>query len=119
MDGLDINLWNEEQRARIEAMQWKVAQKLLQLGNIVIIEWGTWARSERDVLRLGARAVGAAVELRFLHAPIDVLMARLERRRMEDPPLRREQLMQWLRVFEPPSSEEMALFDAPPSPSRL
>src|SRR5262249_52030295 len=63
MDALFIDIYDEEKRTRIEALQWKFAQQLLSLGLTVIIEWGTWGRSERDQLRLGARSLGAAVEL--------------------------------------------------------
>src|SRR2546421_12865392 len=40
MDALDINLWDERSRAKIEALQWTLAQQLLKLGLRVIIEWG-------------------------------------------------------------------------------
>ena len=73
MAALSIDLYDEESRARIEALQWQCAQDLLTLGLAVIIEWGTWARSERDTLRVKARELGAAVELRYLTAPLDVL----------------------------------------------
>lgn len=59
MEALHINVWDEESRTRIEALQWQLARELLRLGQSVIIEWGTWARDERDVLRDGARALGA------------------------------------------------------------
>ncbi|MBI2334012.1 MAG: ATP-binding protein [Chloroflexi bacterium] len=87
MDALSINLWDEESRARIEALQWKLGQELLRLGLVVIIEWGTWGRSERDTLREGARRLGAAVELHYLAAPPEVLFERIQRRRMEIPPI--------------------------------
>jgi len=61
LDALSINLHCENRRGKVEALRWKLAQDLLVLGLTVIIEWGTWARSERDTLRLGARALGAAV----------------------------------------------------------
>src|SRR5262245_44376675 len=73
MDALSINLYDEEKRAAIEALQWNFAQDLLALGLMVIIEWGTWGRDERDKLRLGARKIGAAVELRYLPVPEDLL----------------------------------------------
>src|SRR5438132_9014432 len=66
MDALSINLYDEEGRGKVEALQWKFGQELLKLGLVVIVEWGTWGRSERDVLRLGARALGAAVELHYV-----------------------------------------------------
>jgi predicted kinase len=113
METLSINIWDEAMRARIEALQWALAQRLLQLNNTVIIEWGTWARSERDTLRLGARALGAAVELHYLSASPDVLFERVNRRGMEDPPIAREQIAQWLEIFQPPTDEEIALFDKP------
>ena len=62
-DALGVNLYREDMRAKVEALQWKVAQDMLRLGQIVIVEWGTWARSERDALPLAARELGAAVEL--------------------------------------------------------
>jgi hypothetical protein len=64
-------------------------------------------------LRLGARALGAAVELHYLTAPPDVLFERISRRGMEEPPVRREQVSEWLKQFQAPTPEEMALFDAP------
>ena len=81
LDALSINLHREDMRAKVEALQWKFAQELLARGLTVIIEWGTWARSERDTLRLGARALGAAVELHYLSAPADVLFERLAAQR--------------------------------------
>ena len=71
----------------------KFGQDLLTLGLTVIIEWGTWARSERDRLRLGARSLGAAVELHRLSAPIDVLFKRIQRRGMENPPIERDRVI--------------------------
>jgi predicted kinase len=111
MDALSINLWDEAKRAQIEALQWKLVQRLLALGVTAIIEWGTWGRSERDALRLGARALGAAVELHYLSAPVDVLFERLQRRGMETPPIKREQLLEWSKAFQAPTASELALFD--------
>ena len=74
---------------------------------------GYVARSERDTLRLGARALGAAVELHFLAAPVDVLFERLQRRGRENPPIERDALAQWAEIFQVPTAEEMALFDEP------
>ena len=111
MDALALDLYDEARRARIEALQWQFGQELLALGLTVIIEWGTWGRSERDALRLGARALGAAVELHYLSAPADVLFDRIQRRGMENPPIEREQFLQWGEKFQVPTPEEMALFD--------
>ena len=112
MQALSLSLHDEDKRAQIEALQWAQAQRLLALGQTVIIEWGTWGRSERDTLRLGARALGAATELHYLSAPIDVLWERVQRRDMEDPPLTREDLEQSAAAFQAPTTEEAELFDA-------
>jgi len=113
MDALSLNLWDEERRARIEALQWRFAQELLAQGLTVIIEWGTWGRSERDTLRLGARALGAAVELHYVSAPADVLFARIQRRDIEKPPIEPDAMSRWFEIFQVPTPEEMALFDKP------
>ena len=51
MNALEIDLYDSQMREQIEALQWTFAQHLLKLGQTVIIEWGTWARAERDALR--------------------------------------------------------------------
>ncbi|MBV8845948.1 MAG: ATP-binding protein [Bryobacterales bacterium] len=111
LDALSINLRREDLRGKIEALQWKLAQDLLALGVTVIIEWGTWARSERDALRLGARELGAAVELHYVSAPAEILFERLQRRGRESPPVKREDLSRWMDIFQAPAPEETALFD--------
>ncbi|HEU0091014.1 MAG TPA: ATP-binding protein [Vicinamibacteria bacterium] len=113
MDALSLDLYDEERRGRIETLQWKFAQELLAQGLTVIFEWGTWGRSERDTLRLGAQALGAAVELHYLAAPADVLFDRLQRRATEKPPIARDAVARWFEMFQPPTPEEMALFDEP------
>jgi predicted kinase len=112
MTALAIDLHDEAQREKIEALQGQFAQRLLRLGLTVIIEWGTWGRSERDALRLEARADGAHVELHFLTAPVETLFERLERRARENPPIHREDLLRWAAIFQTPTAEEMSLFDA-------
>jgi predicted kinase len=113
LDALSLDLYDEARRAKIEALQWKLGQELLALGLTVIIEWGTWGRSERDALRLGARALGAAVELHYLSATADVLFDRIQRRARENPPIERDALARWFEIFQVPTPEEMALFDKP------
>ncbi|MGD0628599.1 MAG: ATP-binding protein [Terracidiphilus sp.] len=113
MADLSINLWDSDARQRIEQLQWKVAQQILSLGDNVVIEWGTWARSERDALRMGARKLGAAVELHFLDAPVDVLFDRIRKRDAETPAITFEDMQKWAQMFEKPSTEERSLFDQP------
>jgi predicted kinase len=113
MDALSLDLYDEGRREKLEALQWSFAQQLLGRGLTVIIEWGTWGRSERDALRLGARALGAAVELHYLPASGDVLFDRIQQRGAETPPIERDQLMRWIELFEEPTPDELELFDRP------
>jgi predicted kinase len=111
MNDLGINIYDEEKRSQIEPLQWKFCKRLLELGVSCIIEWGTWSRSERELLRVEAREVGAAVELHYLSLPLDVLFERISARGAEDPPIKRAALEEWNRLFEQPSSNEIAFFD--------
>ena len=108
---LKLDIWDQELRAGIEATQWRLAQDLLGLGVNVIIEFGSWARVERDVLREGGRALGASVELRYLDAPLDELDRRVTERGGMDPPMTRAHFDEWAAIIEVPSDEELALFD--------
>jgi hypothetical protein len=65
------------------------------------------------MLRIGARKLGASVELHVLDAPLDVLFERICQRNLEHPAITFDDLQRWDRIFERPSAEEMALFDAP------
>jgi predicted kinase len=113
MEDLALDLYAEHSRARMETLQWKLAQSLLARGVAVVIEWGTWGRHERDTLRLRARELGAAVELHYLTAPPDVLYERVRQRGRKNPPITREDIVRWAETFEAPTPEEIALFDSP------
>lgn len=111
MGDLSIDLYDEERRGKIEQLQWKLAQQLLTCGLIVIIEWGTWGTAERDMLRLRAQELGAKVELYFLSASLDVIFDRVRHRKMENPPIRKEDVVRWLEIFQAPTSDELAPYD--------
>lgn len=111
LTSLDLSLWDGPMRERVESLQWSLAQELLQVGATVIVEWGTWARAERDALRLRARELGAEVELWFLDVTPDELWRRIRARGLEDPPVQHSDLADWSRVFEPPDAAELCLYD--------
>lgn len=111
MNAVAIDVWDENRRGKIEALQWELGKRLLALGLTVIVEWGTWGKSERDELRLGARALGDSVELHYLSAPADVLFDRIQRGGVESPPITQDTVLRWFELFQPPTMEELALFD--------
>ena len=114
MRALDADLWDQALRARIERLQWSLTQTLALRGETVVLEWGTWSRDERDVIRDWCRANGVAVELRYLEVPLDELWARLELRNQQpgETVIPRAELESWLGgPFEAPTREELALYD--------
>jgi predicted kinase len=114
---LGADVWDEEFRVRLEDQLWVLSQDLLAQGQSVILEWGHWARVERDEKRLGARALGVGVELHYLSAPLEELIQRAERRNASGEwtasPITRAHFESWATIFQPPDEEELLLFDQP------
>ena len=114
---LGRDVWDDEFRVRLERQLWALAQELLARGQSVILEWGHWARVERDEKRLGARALGVGVELHHLEVPLDELVERARRRNVSGEwtaaPMTRAHFEQWATVFQPPDEDELLLYDEP------
>lgn len=115
---LGIDLFDERVRRRLEQRFRAHAWDLSGLGQPVVLEFGFWARAERDEMRLAARALGVPVELHHLTATVDELTRRIDgRTRSAEPsaaPLTRELIEEYAAIFEPPDDAELALFDPPP-----
>ncbi len=113
-----IDLWDADARARIEQLQLELALTLLAGGENVIIEWGVWAREERDALRDAARSVDALVHLRYVTAPVDELWRRIVDRDLEGKwasrSITRAELDEWCLRYEVPTEEELATYDVQP-----
>ena len=118
MVALGIDLFGERTRGRLEGWLWEYARELLRLGRTVVLEFGFWARSERDGKRAGVRALGVSVELHCLAVPVDELCRCLEARSREGGPgavpVGRELLEEYVKLFRAPGDDELALFDEPP-----
>jgi predicted kinase len=114
---LGEDLWDDEFRVRLEGQLWDLSQALLTQGQSVILEWGHWARVERNEKRLGARVLGVGVELHYLDAPLNELIERAERRTASGEwtasPMTRAHFEEWATIFQPPDEEEFLLFDEP------
>ena len=112
--------WDTPTREKVEGELWRLAQDILRLGLSVVLDFGLWARIERDEMRSAARDLGVGVELHYLDVPSDELWRRIEARNSEPPwdghPIGRADLDAWLRMFEAPGGAELALFDPPPDP---
>jgi predicted kinase len=114
---LGLDVWDDEARVRVERQLWALTQELLARGQSVILEWGHWARAERDEKRLGARALGVGVELHHLDAPLEELIGRAELRTASGAwraaPMTRAHFERWATIFQPPDADELLLFDQP------
>jgi predicted kinase len=110
--------WDKPTGEKVEHELWRFAQEILRLGLSVVLDFGLWARIEREEMRTAARDLGVGVELHYLDVPTDELWRRVEARNSEPPwdssPIRRADFNRWLRVFQAPDAAELALFDLPP-----
>lgn len=108
---------DQEARGRVEVLQWDVARQLALDGGTAVMEAGFWSRAERDDKLAWARAHDVAIELRYLHAPLDVLWSRVEARDAKLPAgsyvIPRHDLEEWATWIEPPDAAELARYDPP------
>jgi predicted kinase len=94
----------------IEALQWEVAERALALGTNVILDFGFWAREEREDFRSRAKQLGASSEVHFLDVPSDELLRRLVQRNAQ-PGLAfyipEEVMKLWIEFFQKPDQDEL------------
>ncbi len=103
---------HNDRHTRVERIMWTVAARVLALGTDVILDFGCWAREERDDFRARARALGADFRLHFMDVPLDELKRRLEARNrvVGDAPvffISDENLRAWAAQFQPPDADEL------------
>jgi predicted kinase len=112
--------WDASTQELLEAELRRLATDVLRLGLSVVLDFGLWARVERDELRDAARALGVGVELHYVDAPIDELWRRVQARNASPPwdsaPISRAHLEEWSALFQRPDATELALFDRPLDP---
>jgi len=118
LTALGSSPWDEQTREKVDHQLWNLAQEVLRLGVSVVLDFGLWARIERDEMRSAARGLGVGVELHYLDVPTDVLWRRIQARNSQPPwdsyPIHRADFDGWLALFQAPDAAELALFDPPP-----
>lgn len=111
MHASGIPLRNSEVRTYVEQAQLKIALLLLSQGSDVVIDWGTWGRSERLDIISRVKAQGDAVNGYFLTPELRVLMSQVETResnwRISDRATPSE-IAESLENFENPRSDEIS-----------
>lgn len=117
--GPRLHPWDETAGEKVEQELWRLTQETLRLGLSVVLDFGLWARSERDEMRRVARGLGVGVELHYLDTPPDELWRHIDARNSQPPwdshPIHRTDLDRWQRAFQAPDPTELALFDPPPA----
>ena len=112
---LGVDFWDDDFRHKLERRLYKLGLRLLELGQSIILEDGTWTRDERDELRKIARNLGATIELHYIDLPLEELWRRLEGRNSagaaDTVPITKEILEECWQRFERPDEAELALFD--------
>ena len=95
----------------IERMLWNVASRALELRTNVILDFGFWAREEREDYRSRAKDLGASSEVHFLDVPTDELMQRLMARNLQSSPasfhIPEEMMKPWVAFFQRPTPDEL------------
>jgi predicted kinase len=95
----------------IEIMLWNIASRALALGTNVILDFGFWAREEREDFRLRAKQLGASSEVHFLDVAEDELKRRLALRNSQDSQesfhIPEEMMKPWIAFFQRPTPDEL------------
>ena len=69
---------HDRRHSAIESMLCQVAARALSLGTNVILDFGFWAKEERDDFRSRARELGARSEVIFMDVDEEELMKRIK-----------------------------------------
>lgn len=104
---------HDKRHTKIEELMWDTAQKLLLLGTNVILDFGFWAKEERDNLRKKAHILGADFKIHYMDCTVENLWERLKKRNNHPENgatfyISRESLDKWNSLFEPPTEDELA-----------
>ena len=102
---------HDARHSLIEALLWNIASRALELGTNVILDFGFWAREEREDFRLRAKQLGASSEIHFLDVSEDELMRRLEKRNVHPSQecflIAKETMKPWIASFQKPTPDEL------------
>ncbi len=102
---------HDARHSLIETLLWNIASRALELGTNVILDYGFWAREEREDYRLRARRLGAASEVHYLDVPADELLRRLAQRNAQPSQacfvIAQAAMKPWIAFFQKPTPDEL------------
>jgi len=102
---------HDKRHGIIESMLWQVAARALSLGTNVILDFGFWAKEERDDFRSRARELGARSEVIFMDVNKEELMERVRTRNRnltnEIHYIPEDMMKSWIGFFQKPDKNEL------------
>jgi hypothetical protein len=94
---------------------WGVAERALTRGVDVILDYGCWSETERELFRTRANDVGALAEIVVLDLPLEVLWERLAARNAALPAgtfhISQDELHEYNSRYHAPDAAELARWD--------
>ena len=102
---------HDTRHSLIEAILWDIASRTLELGTDVILDFGFWAREEREDYRSRAKQLGAGSEIHYLDVLEGELLKRIVERNSRpshDSFIISEKAMRpWIVFFQKPTPDEL------------
>ncbi len=102
---------HDTRHSLIETILWDIASRALELGMNVILDFGFWARQEREDYRSRAKQLGVSSEVHYLDVSEDELLRRLEVRNsrpsQESFLISEEAMKPWIASFQKPTPDEL------------
>ena len=102
--------YHEKNHAIVESIMWDHASRVLSLGVDVILDFGFWAKEERENFRKRAKALGVNFKIHYMDVPIKELHKRLEKRNKKASGtfiIPKEEMDTFISTFQPPAPEEL------------
>ena len=102
---------HDARHSLIETQLWNIAGRALELGTNVILDYGFWAREEREDYRSRAKQLGSSSEVHYLDVSEDELLRRLKKRNslpsQESFLISEEAMKPWMAFFQKPTLDEL------------
>jgi predicted kinase len=102
---------HDARHTKIETIMWDVARHVLALGGDVVLDFGCWARVERDDYRRRAKGLGVDFRLHYMDVPSAELYRRLAIRNRTPTEgvfvIPETDMARYITIFQPPTADEL------------
>ena len=102
---------HDKRHSLIEAQLWQIAERALLLGTNIILDFGFWAKEEREGYRTRAQAIGVRSEIVYIDVGEEELLKRLRERnrRLTDTTfyIPEKSMRGWMQFFQKPDAGEL------------